>query len=256
MTSDAVKPRRRYDNRRREEQALQARRRILDAAYRLFLDQGYPGTTMAAVAGAAGVSVETVYKSFGTKAALAKKVWDVTLVGDDQPVPLARRPEFTAITAEPDPRRKLAAYAAVGRLLIRAAGPAAGGAPRRAPGPATRSCASWWPPSTASGWPGPPGSSGSWPSRCPPRRPRPGAGPRRPLDADLPDVCRMLVEAAAGRSTSGSSGWPPAWPTPSSGRSGAQVSQRTFTGLEPCDRSLPPTWAGQDAGRQAPSTTR
>jgi AcrR family transcriptional regulator len=126
MTGDAVKPRRRYDNRRREEQALQARRRILDAAYRLFLDRGYTGTTMAGVAGAAGVSVETLYKAFGTKAALAKQVWDVTLVGDDQPVPLARRPEFAAVTAEDDPRRKLAAYAAVGRLLFERLGPLVG----------------------------------------------------------------------------------------------------------------------------------
>jgi hypothetical protein len=61
---------------------------------------------------------------FGTKAALAKQVWDVTLVGDDQPVPLARRPEFTAIAA--DPRRKLARYAAVGRLLIERLGPLLG----------------------------------------------------------------------------------------------------------------------------------
>jgi AcrR family transcriptional regulator len=126
MTGEAVKPRRRYDNRRREEQARQARRRILDAAYRLLLERGYPGTTMAEVARAAGVSVETVYKAFGTKAALAKQVWDVTLVGDDQPVPLARRPEFTAIFAEPDPRRKLARYAAVGRLLIERLGPLLG----------------------------------------------------------------------------------------------------------------------------------
>jgi AcrR family transcriptional regulator len=123
MTSDAVKPRRRYDNRRREEQALQGRRRILDAAYELFLEQGYPGTTMAGVARAAGVSVETVYKSFGSKAALAKKVWDVTLVGDDQPVPLAQRAEFTAMTAEPDPRRMLAGYAAIGRTLAERLGP-------------------------------------------------------------------------------------------------------------------------------------
>jgi AcrR family transcriptional regulator len=123
MTPDVVKPRRRYDNRRREEQALQARRRILAAAYELFLAHGYPGTTIAGVARAAGVSVETVYKSFGSKAALAKKVWDVTLVGDDQPVPLAQRPEFTAMTAEPDPRRMLAGYAAIGRVLLERLGP-------------------------------------------------------------------------------------------------------------------------------------
>ena len=126
MTADAVKPRRRYDNRRREEQALQARRRVLEAANELFLERGYPGTTMAQVARAAGVSVETVYKAFGTKAALAKKLWDVTLVGDDQPVPLAQRPEFTAITAEPDPRRLLAGYAALGRMLLERLGPLLG----------------------------------------------------------------------------------------------------------------------------------
>jgi AcrR family transcriptional regulator len=123
MTPDAVKPRRRYDNRRRQEQARQARRRILHAAHGLFVDQGYPGTTMAAVAGAAGVSVETVYKAFGSKAALAKKVWDVTLVGDDEPVPLAQRPEFTAVTGDPDPHRMLAGYAAIGRVLLERLGP-------------------------------------------------------------------------------------------------------------------------------------
>jgi AcrR family transcriptional regulator len=71
---DAVKARCRSDNRRREEQALQARRCILDAAYRLFLERGYTGTTMAGVAEATGVSVEMVYKkAFGTKAALPSR---------------------------------------------------------------------------------------------------------------------------------------------------------------------------------------
>ena len=54
------------------------------------------------------MSSETVQKGFGTKAALAKAVYDVTLVGDDEPVPLRERPEFVAIAAEPDPARKLA----------------------------------------------------------------------------------------------------------------------------------------------------
>lgn len=47
----------------------------------------------------------------------------MTLVGDDQPVPLAERAEFTAITAEPDPRRMLAGYAALGRMLFERLGP-------------------------------------------------------------------------------------------------------------------------------------
>ena len=107
----------------REEQARLTQRRILDAAYALLLEQGYTATTMAAVAARAGVSGQTVYKTFGSKPALAKRVYDVTLVGDDEPVPFADRPEVVALQAETDPRRFLAGYAALGRGLIERLGP-------------------------------------------------------------------------------------------------------------------------------------
>jgi AcrR family transcriptional regulator len=79
--------------------------------------------TMAGVAAAAGVSAQTVYKAFGNKPALLKRVYDVTLVGDDEPVPFADRPEVAALHAETDARRLLAGYAAVGRILIERLGP-------------------------------------------------------------------------------------------------------------------------------------
>jgi AcrR family transcriptional regulator len=107
----------------REEQARQTQQRILDAAYGLLLEQGYTATTMAAVAAAAGVSTQTVYKTFGSKSALVKRLYDVTLVGDDEPVPLADRPEFVAARAETDPRRFLAGYAVLGRALAERLGP-------------------------------------------------------------------------------------------------------------------------------------
>jgi AcrR family transcriptional regulator len=107
----------------REEQARQTQRRILDAAHGLLLGQGYTATTMAAIAAAAGVSTQTVYKIFGTKPALVKRLYDVTLVGDDQPVPLADRPEMIAMRAETDPRRFLIGYAVVGRALAERLGP-------------------------------------------------------------------------------------------------------------------------------------
>jgi AcrR family transcriptional regulator len=107
-----------YDSPLRREQARQTQRRIVDAAYRLLLDQGYAATTMAAVAEAAGVSPQTVYKAFGTKAALVKRVYDVTLVGDDEPVPLGEREDVRAAHDEPDPRRFLAWYADLGRTLL------------------------------------------------------------------------------------------------------------------------------------------
>jgi AcrR family transcriptional regulator len=112
-----------YDNSRRAEQARATRARVVEAARGLLLAQGYAATTIAQIARTAGVSAETVQKGFGTKAALAKAVYDVTLVGDDEPVPLRDRPEFQAVIAEADPVRKLAAYAAVGRGLWERLGP-------------------------------------------------------------------------------------------------------------------------------------
>ena len=131
--TERVKPRRRYDSTRRQEQARQTRRAILESARRLFLDRGYAGTTVVAVAEAAGVSVETVYKAFGNKAGLVKGVFDVAIVGDQEPVPMLQRESVARMRAEPDPRKKLRMYgehlAAAGpragalQLLIRSAAP-------------------------------------------------------------------------------------------------------------------------------------
>ncbi len=108
--ADPVKPRRRYDATRRQEQARMTRLAVLDTARRLFLERGYAATTIAAIASDAGVSVETVYKAFGNKPGLVKAVFDVSIVGDDEPVPLMQRERVLRIREEPDPRRKLTMY--------------------------------------------------------------------------------------------------------------------------------------------------
>ena len=105
-----VKPRRRYDSRGRQEQAGRSRWAMLQAARRLFLDRGYAATTMPAIAAAAGVSVQSVYKAFGNKAALLKAVFDVAIAGDDEPVPVLQREALGRVRAEPDPYRKLLLY--------------------------------------------------------------------------------------------------------------------------------------------------
>jgi AcrR family transcriptional regulator len=112
-----------YDSPLRREQARQTQRRIVEAAYRLLLAHGYAATTMAGVAAEAGVSAQTVYKAFGTKAALVKRVYDVTLVGDDEPVPLAEREDVLAAYEGLDPRALLAWYADLGRTLLDRLGP-------------------------------------------------------------------------------------------------------------------------------------
>src|SRR6266508_4411102 len=67
-------PRRRYDTTRRQAQAAQTRQDIVAAAQRVFLERGYSGATLTAIAQAAGVVVETIYRGFGSKASLFKVV--------------------------------------------------------------------------------------------------------------------------------------------------------------------------------------
>jgi len=100
-----------YDASRRREQARARRLTVVLAARDLFERDGFRPTTIAAIAAHAGVSAESVYKGFGSKAALAKAVFDLVIAGDDEPVPVADRPEIQAMRDEPDARRKIAMYA-------------------------------------------------------------------------------------------------------------------------------------------------
>jgi len=100
-----------YDGSRRREQARARRLAVVQAARELFEVGGFRQTTIAAIAKRAGVSSESIYKTFGTKAALAKAVFDLELAGDDEPVPIAERPAVQAIRDEPDVRRKITLFA-------------------------------------------------------------------------------------------------------------------------------------------------
>jgi TetR/AcrR family transcriptional regulator of autoinduction and epiphytic fitness len=102
---------RRYESTHRQEQALLTRRDILDAAAKLFTEPGYAATPLTAIAAEAGVAIQTVYKIFGSKLALLSALVDITVAGDDEPVPLAQRQFVTDIQALRDPRAKLARYA-------------------------------------------------------------------------------------------------------------------------------------------------
>lgn len=77
---------------------------MTEAAITHFLDTGYPGSTLVAIAGTAGVSVDTVYKTFGSKIGLLKAVLDVTIGGDDTPVSLLDRAGPQALREETDQR--------------------------------------------------------------------------------------------------------------------------------------------------------
>lgn len=126
MITDGDPGSRAYRSAVRQDGAARTKRLITTAARDAFLADGYAATSVTAVARAAGVSGQTVYNVFGSKAALLKHVYDVTLVGDDDPVPFADRPEMRGLRAETDPRAFLAGYAAVGLVLLERLGPLLG----------------------------------------------------------------------------------------------------------------------------------
>ena len=109
--------RRRYDASRRQVAAGTTRRTILGAARELFLAQGYAGTSMPAIAAAAGVALDTVYTAVGTKPVLFRELVEEAISGQDHAVPAEERDYVRAIHAEPDPRRKIAIYAHAVRII-------------------------------------------------------------------------------------------------------------------------------------------
>jgi AcrR family transcriptional regulator len=113
LTNPPKPVKRRYASPRRAAQSRETRRAIIDAAARLFAQRGYVATSFDAVAAEAAVGRATVFAYFRTKSDLLKTAYDVTLVGDDEPIPLPERPESRIVRAEPDPRRFLAGYAAI-----------------------------------------------------------------------------------------------------------------------------------------------
>jgi AcrR family transcriptional regulator len=109
-------PRRRYDASRRRAAAQENRRSIARAARELFLERGYVGTTMAAIARAAGVSHETVYASIGTKAEVFRHLVEISLSGADEPIAPLERDYAREILAERDAHRMIDVYARAMRL--------------------------------------------------------------------------------------------------------------------------------------------
>src|SRR5690242_4640754 len=98
-----VKAQRRYDSRRRQEQARQTRQSIVDAAKTRFLRDGFAATTIAAIAADVGVSVDTIYKTFGGKPGLVRAIHDQGLAGEG-PVHAEIRSDALQ-TTERDPRQ-------------------------------------------------------------------------------------------------------------------------------------------------------
>jgi AcrR family transcriptional regulator len=114
--------RRRYDTSGRRAASDSTRRRILAAAHGLILQKGYRATTVAAIAAAADVNVDTVYELVGRKHSILEQLVEQAISGSDRAVEAEDRDYVRAIRAEPDAVAKLRIYAAaVTRIQARLA---------------------------------------------------------------------------------------------------------------------------------------
>jgi AcrR family transcriptional regulator len=112
-----VKPSRRYHSPLRQEQAAATRTAVLDAAQKLFERDGYPATSMHAIAAEAGVASKTVYLAFATKSGLLRAVWDRALKGDEDDAAVAQREWYREVLDERDPERQLRLNARNARVV-------------------------------------------------------------------------------------------------------------------------------------------
>src|SRR5688500_10453968 len=96
---------------------------IIDAARRLFENDGYAATAVPSIAAEAGVAVKTVYLAFETKAGLLRAVWEARLGGQEEAIPILQRRWMRELTEEADPAAKLRLLAAQSRRVKTATGP-------------------------------------------------------------------------------------------------------------------------------------
>jgi AcrR family transcriptional regulator len=105
---------RKYDSTRRQAQAGETHRQILEAAHKLFIEHGYAGATIEAIAKEAGVALKTVYAVFKNKWKIL-----VTLLNNsssnsgEENIPMLERAGPRAVAQERDQRRQLQMFARV-----------------------------------------------------------------------------------------------------------------------------------------------
>jgi AcrR family transcriptional regulator len=109
----AAEPRHGSERRGGQARTRFARRAVVDAAHQLFLDRGYGATTIEAISDLSDVPAATVYRLFSSKRGILKALLDISIVGDEEAVPMAQRPHVRALLADPDPAVQLGGFVAI-----------------------------------------------------------------------------------------------------------------------------------------------
>lgn len=133
---------RRYRSPARAEQTERTRTAVLDAARELFTTRGYAGTTVRAIAEAAGVHLDTLYATVGRKPQIMLALVESALSGQSGPVAAEERDYVRRIRASHDAGEMLDIYAdAVTEIQLRLAPVFAA---LRAAADADEACAAVW----------------------------------------------------------------------------------------------------------------
>jgi len=107
-------PKREYDSTRRQAQAQETHRHVLEAARKLFMERGYAGATAEAIAAEAGVSVQTIYAIFKNKKRILISLMNVSpTTGVEDHTPMVERANVQAVSQERDQHRQVQMFANV-----------------------------------------------------------------------------------------------------------------------------------------------
>ena len=113
-----VKPDRRHGTAAPQARTRRTRASVVDAARSLFEERGYAATTIEAISERSDTPQATIYRLFASKLGILKAVIDVAIVGDDEDVAMADRPQVRELLADADAHQRLAQFAALLRDLM------------------------------------------------------------------------------------------------------------------------------------------
>ena len=106
----------------RRDRAQQTRMRMIRAAHLAFVEHGYSGASMAEIAKAAGVAVQTVYFTFHTKGELLSACYDTAVLGEEEPLPPHQQPWHVRMLAARSGRSALRAFAEGNSTIVQRVG--------------------------------------------------------------------------------------------------------------------------------------
>jgi len=113
-----VKPERQHGTAAPQARTRRTKASVVEAARTLFEERGYAATTIEAIGERSDTPQATIYRLFASKLGILKAVIDVAIVGDDEDVAMADRPQVQELLADPDARQRLAQFAALLRGLM------------------------------------------------------------------------------------------------------------------------------------------